>query len=166
MSKEITSFAQLETELMKAITDTMIDITIQTEILMREHIQEDVYNVYNPKDYVRTMDFLHSVDSNIISQNGEIISQVFNNINKMNAIAPSKINNYIGQHYSTYPYKVDDYREFMAETINFGIQGVKRFGNGVFSRKRPYFTNTSKIVKASFRSDLIKGLNKRGITTV
>ncbi len=170
MPKYVTSLAELQKELMKAIGETMIDITIDAESIMTAEIKKDVYDVYEPdvSNYQRTMEFLHSVDSKIDQSGKTVKAQIFTNPNKMQAVAPSISNNYIGQHYSTFPYNPMDYRDYLAATINFGISAgkMKMFGNGVYSRARPYFDDAKTIIDDGFSRKLISGLKKRGIRQV
>jgi len=64
------SWADLEKHLNKTISESLqIDVALESRQLMREHIQNDVYEAYTPLDYERTFETINSCVTNSIGNN-------------------------------------------------------------------------------------------------
>jgi hypothetical protein len=157
---------QLKRELMKILGDAMMEVTIDAENIVKDHIQTDVYDEYDPENYIRTGQFKESIDSKIDQVGTHVRSEIFHNMNRMRSIAPYEGNNFIGQHYSTFQYSVKDYRIYLPYTINHGIDGKRVFGDGVYSRPRPYFTNAQSEIEIKFKDNLKRSLVRKGLKIV
>lgn len=165
----ITNMKDLETQLMKMLGESMLEIAIDAESKVKEHLKTEVYDKYTPSTYQRTYELMNSVDANVKQpKRKRVTAEIFHNTNLMKAVAPYDGNNHIGQHYSTYPYNPSDYRDYIAQTINFGIGAGKKkvFGNGVYAKPRPYFTNAEVEVNKNFDSHMKLSLIRQGLTIV
>jgi hypothetical protein len=161
----VTNLDDLKKELLKRIGETMLNVTIDAQEKVKQTLQTQVYDSYSPKDYRRTGDLNRSVDANVKSSGSIVKGEVFHNTSLMTPVAPYEGNNYVGQHYSTYKYNPMDYRQYVAETVNYGISSGRKkvFGDGVYSRPRPYFDNARLIVEKNFEKNLTAGLKSQGL---
>lgn len=168
MVMDVTSIAALKAELLKRIREAMLNISIDAQHRVQDGIQKEVYNKYSPKDYQRTGDLKRSVDTNVSMSRNVTKAVIFHNTNLMSAVKPYAGNNEIGQHFSTFAYSPMDYRQYVAETVNFGISAgkKKKFGDGVYARARPYFDNAQKIVEKNFAKNLKASLKSSGLKVV
>jgi hypothetical protein len=162
--KYVRNLKELEDELNKRILESMKDIGKKGEKTLKEYIQTDVYLSYTPNDYKRTYDLLNSSTNDVYQVGSFTNAEIYNDYKVMRSVAPYSGNNYLGQHHSTVrTYEPQDYAFWVAATINDGTSG-KIFGDGPWTKPRPFFTHTKDFMFRNFYKDLKNGLVYRGLS--
>jgi len=65
---EFKTVSELEKYLLKQISESLkTDVASDGRDLMREHVQDDVYDQYRPSDYERTWELINSCKSSMVS---------------------------------------------------------------------------------------------------
>lgn len=148
----------LERYMKKILKDSMEDAGREIEHTLRDQIDEDVYNSYDPKEYERTRELKNSVMHTQPKEiNGQIFVEIGHDYNQIYS-NPEKY-----QHASVWG---DDVSEYLPKWINDGTIGLA-FGKGAWTEPRPYMDNTKEKIKDKglFERELKVALEKRGIKT-
>jgi hypothetical protein len=163
------SLKDLEKFLMDKIEQAMHGVAKDGENTVKTFIQSDVYDSYTPEDYKRTGELKSSVTNSVTKvETYAVEAKIFHDLNEIRAIAPSLENNRIGQHHSTVKkYEPQDYRLYIIETVNYGIDPNKKhiFGDGVYSKARPYMDNARRSLRKDARNLMMNEFRSMGIKT-
>ena len=69
----------------KQIQDSLRLISLEVEKMMKDYIIKALYNAYQPKDYLRSMNYINSLTVKRVSKNsaGELETEIFFDPNKI-----------------------------------------------------------------------------------
>lgn len=165
-TKNVTSIDQLLKELNKMTLSVMKDIAKSGEKNLKDHVQSEIYdaNIPSRHGYKRTRQLKQSVTKDVYQIGNFTTAAIFHDYKSMESIAPSYDNNRMGQHHSTVAkYDPQEYNFFLPATINDGTSG-KIFGEGYWTKPRPYFTHAKEDIERTFQKSLKYGLQYRGLT--
>lgn len=133
------SLSALEVYLTKMIKDSMEDVGKKCEVVVREKIEEEVYqNPVNPSTYERTRELKNSLIHTSPVQNGsEIITEIKHETDLIGSYSPN-------QHMSVQT--GEPFIEPLAEVVNYGKAG-HIFGEGYWTEPRPYMDDAREEIK-------------------
>lgn len=142
----------------KLLKDSMEEVGVKVEKVLRDRIDEDVYSAYNNPDmsYERTRELKNSVThTHPKEEDGQIVVKVGHDTSLINPYSPN-------QHMSVED--GSDVSNYLPQWINDGTIG-NIFGEGVWTKPRPYMDNTKEEIKNNniLEKELKKGLKKRGV---
>jgi hypothetical protein len=161
--KTIKNDKDLETVLNQYILSAMKSIAKDAEQTVKDYIESDVYDAGTPSTYKRTGELRKSVKSDVYQVGGFTNAEIYHDPMMMKPVAPYKGNNYMGQHHSTVKgYFPQEYSYYLPRVINDGRSG-KIFGDGYWTKPRPYFTNAESFIFRTFKRDLKLKLQSRGL---
>ncbi len=168
----INSYSQLEAHLLKILADCLNEVSKKVEDLLKEHVQEDVYDVgsripngdkqgrqyyYNgtKKPTGQLKESVTSTEVQIVGN--EVTTKIHHDPNAMEYDAPTYL------HGSSF-YDPGDVREMLPYLINEGKTG-DLFGEVWHKLRRPYMTNTYNelISQDLVRKWMIIALKSRGL---
>lgn len=159
-SRKVESIAGLQKELSKMILSAMNDIAKSGERTLKDHIENEVYS-HRPIRYVRTKQLLNSTTHDVFQTGDFTTARIFNDHTKIKSYAPSYANKWMGQHHSTVKhYNPQEYNFFLVETINDGTSG-HIFGEGFWTKPRPFFSKAKVEIEASFKKNFREGCNPK-----
>jgi len=136
---EFKTVSELEKYLLKQISDSLqTDVALESRHLMREHIQDDVYNEYIPTHYERSWKLIDSCKTTNISNDTIELT-----------------NTRRGDESEDIPYILE-----YGKGYSWGVDLDERIG------PRPFFANTYKeLAMGKARIFMKMALGKRGIKT-
>jgi len=136
---EFKTVSELEKYLLKQISDSLqTDVALESRHLMREHIQDDVYNEYIPTHYERSWKLIDSCKTTNISNDTIELT-----------------NTRRGDEGENIPYIIE-----YSKGYQWGIDLDDRIGT------RPFFAKTYEdLSKSKARLFIKNALNKRGFKT-
>lgn len=137
------TYSELEALLKKKIANAMVKEGKFVKEKVQEHIQEDVYNKYNPKVYERTGELEDSVISTDPKIKGDVIEvEVKHDYDKINSYPPN-------QHYSVVKdYEPKDVSEWIPYLVAKG-ETYPLWGEDVYTKPRDYIENTKAELRES-----------------
>lgn len=133
---------ELKAEILKVTEQVIISVSKKLLEELDKNLESYVYNTI-PSTYERTQDNQNLKDSFDLSDIDRTPNSIQGGIQQYPermTFNPSEF-----QH-SSYYYDVTDAREFIAYYVNEGTSGGF-FGEGYWTEKRPFFTETEKLVK-------------------
>jgi hypothetical protein len=168
---KINNLKELEELLIGKIEEAMKGIAKSGENTVKTFVDVDVYESYTSDEdtgYKRTGELKSSVTS-MVSKVEEyaVEAKIYHDtFNLMGSYPRSSVNNWIGQHHSVVKkYIPQDYRDYIIQTVNKGIsEGKKKiFGDGVYSKARPYMDNARRSLSKDANGLMMNELKKLGV---
>lgn len=142
----------------KALPKAMDGVGEKCKNIVKNRIDEDVYEKYTPVEYDRSYELRNSIISTEpTNNNGTITVEVKHDTNLINATPPNQHMSVVDQ---------SDVSSHLPKWINDGNIGHV-FGQGEWTEPRPYRDNTIEQIKQNdiFKKELKKELSKQNIET-
>ncbi len=152
---KVTSYSQLLKELQKARDRALEGTGKKTEDVVKKRIDTDVYDVGDPKEYIRTFELRESIKSSNIKSSGDIAEVEIKHDTSLIHSNPS-----LNQHASAIDgsSSVDS----IAEIVHDGKSG-KLFGQGFWTKKRPYMDNAKEEMEdGKYKQFMMEELKRMG----
>lgn len=153
----VKSWSDLEKALRHARDKALEGTGEKAKELVKDRIDEDVYSVATPSEYIRTYELRESVQPSKVNSKGDIAElEVGHDTSLIGSYEPN-------QHYSVIDgsSSVDS----IAEIVHDGKSGLI-FGNGYWTKPRPYMDNATEEMKdGKYKDFMVEELNKMGIKT-
>lgn len=151
---KIRTYKDLEKVLKKAAEKALKDSGKDATELVKKRIDEDVYGVAEPDEYLRTYELRESVEPSGVKSKGNTFElEVGHNTDKIGSYEPN-------QHMSV----VDGTSSvgYVADIVHNGKSG-KIFGEGYWTKKRPYMDNAKEELEDGKYKEYMKdSLTKQG----
>lgn len=155
------SIKQLETYLKKAIQDSMEDVGRDVEQVVRDNLEKEVYQPFEPEEYIRTRELMNSLTHKTKKNGNEATVEVKNDEDMF-------YDNYAPNQHMNVTNGNDLPLDALVDIVNNGKAG-RIFGEGAWTKPRPFMTDSQKDVekkkihvKGLKKSLKNKGLNVRG----
>lgn len=153
----VKSWSDLEKALRQARDKALEGTGEKAKELVKDRIDEDVYSVATPSEYIRTYELRESVQPSKVNSRGDVAElEIGHDTSLIGSYEPN-------QHYSV----VDGSSsvESIAEIVHDGKSGLI-FGNGYWTEPRSYLDNAKEEMKdGKYKEFMEKELNKMGIKT-
>lgn len=151
----VKSWKDLEKALMKARDKALEGTGGRAKELVKDRIDKDVYSVASPSVYKRTYELRESIQPSKVKSNGDTAElEIGHDTSLIGSYSPN-------QHYSV----VDGSSsvDYIAEIVHDGKSG-KIFGEGFWTKKRPYMDNAKEEMKdGKYKKFMVEELKRQGL---
>lgn len=150
------SLSELMNQVKKSVMSASEDLAENIEYTLKDRVDKDVYDAYEPKKYERTYELRDSItkDASILSDNTIEVGAS----HKTDLILPHGVN----QHVSIMT--GNDVSAFIPNIVQDGAFPL--FSNGAYTLKRNYMETAREIVDKNKKKVLQDALKKRGINGI